>query len=100
MAASPIGTLTQKIQCQSRPSVTAPPTSGPLAMATPAMPPQIPTMAPRRAGGNAAVRMVRLSGMMVAAPRPWTARAATSRPAVGARAQAADAAVNSANPPA
>ena len=37
--ATPIGTLTQKIQCQSRPSVTAPPTSGPRATARPASPP-------------------------------------------------------------
>ena len=38
-ASSPIGTLSQKIQCQSRPSVTAPPTSGPAATASPARPP-------------------------------------------------------------
>ena len=48
--------------------------------------------------GNAAVRMVRLSGITVAAPRPWIARAATSRPAEGASAQAADATVNSSSP--
>ncbi len=38
-ASSPIGTLSQKIQCQSRLSVTAPPTSGPDATAKPARPP-------------------------------------------------------------
>src|SRR5262249_37047624 len=37
--ASPMGTLTQKIQCQFRPYTTAPPTRGPAATARPAMPP-------------------------------------------------------------
>ena len=55
-------------------------------------------MAPRRSAGNAEARIVRLSGMTMAAPRPWSARAATSRPAVGAIAQAAEAMVNSVNP--
>jgi hypothetical protein len=35
MASSPIGTLIQKIHCQSRPSITSPPTSGPQATAMP-----------------------------------------------------------------
>ena len=86
-AASPIGTLTQKIQCQLRPCTTAPPTSGPAATASPAMPPQMPTMAPRRSAGKAAVRMVRLSGVTIAAPMPCTARAAIS--GAGARRQRA-----------
>ncbi len=60
-AASPIGTLIQKIQCQLSPCTTTPPTSGPPATAKPPMPPQIPTTAPRRAGRNAPVKMVRLS---------------------------------------
>ena len=93
-----MGTLTQKIQCQSRPWVTAPPTSGPLATARPPIPPQMPITVPRRAGGKADVRMVRLTGMTTAAPIPWTARAAISIPADGARAQAADAAVKVASP--
>ena len=38
-AIRPTGTLSQKIQCQSSPSVTAPPTSGPAATASPARPP-------------------------------------------------------------
>jgi len=38
-ATTPIGTLIQKIQCQSMPWVTAPPTIGPIATASPASPP-------------------------------------------------------------
>ena len=97
-AARPIGTLIQKIQCQSRPCTTAPPTSGPPATASPPMAPQIPTIAPRRSGGNAAARIVRLSGVTSAAPRPWTARAPIRALALGASAHAAEASVNSSSP--
>ncbi len=92
-AAMPMGTLTQKIQCQLRPCVTAPPIMGPMAMARPPIPPHAPTIAPRRDAGNALVRMVRLSGVMIAAPTPCTARAAISTSMFGASAHAADAAL-------
>jgi hypothetical protein len=59
-ATSPMGTLTQKIQCQSSPLTTAPPIKDPAATARPPMAPQIPTAALRRSAGNAPVRMVRL----------------------------------------
>ena len=39
VARIPIGTLSQKIQCQLSPSVTTPPTTGPDATASPASPP-------------------------------------------------------------
>jgi hypothetical protein len=51
-----------------------------------------------RAGGNAPVKMVRLSGVTAAAPSLCTARAAISVLAVGASAQAAHATVNSTRP--
>jgi hypothetical protein len=38
-AATPMGTLMKKIHSQPRPSVIAPPTSGPMATATPIEPP-------------------------------------------------------------
>ena len=38
IAASPIGALIQKIHCQARPWVTAPPTTGPPSTARPVMP--------------------------------------------------------------
>src|SRR6476619_3837538 len=71
----PIGTLSQKIQCQSRPSAMAPPTSGPIAMARPAMPPHAPSATARRSGGIAADRIVSVSGVTIAPPTPWIARA-------------------------
>ena len=75
IATSPIGTLTQKIHCQARPSAIAPPTSGPIAIARPAMPPHAPSATARRSRGTAADRIVRLSGVRIAPPRPWMARA-------------------------
>ena len=48
----PTGTFSQKMYCHDQPLVTAPPTSGPMAMATPPMAPQIPRAAVRRAGGR------------------------------------------------
>ncbi len=98
MARMPIGTLTQKIQCQFRSWVTAPPISGPLATARPATPPQIPITAPRRSAGKAEVSSVRPSGMMIAAPMPSIARQAIRAPMSGASAQPADAAVKTARP--
>ncbi len=58
----------------------------------------MPTIIPRRPAGNAAVKMVRLSGRTIAPPRPCTVRAAISWPAPGASAQAAEATVNRASP--
>ena len=57
----PIGTLIQKIQCQLSAWVMPPPISGPLATARPAMPPQIPTTAPRFSGGKADIRRMKLA---------------------------------------
>jgi hypothetical protein len=94
----PIGTFSQKIHCQEAPSTTAPPTSGPMAMARPPTAPQAPRARPRRSGDTAADSRVRVSGMTMAAPTPWTARAATSQPMPGASAAAADPAVNRASP--
>ena len=85
IAASPIGTFTQKIHCQSMPSTTAPPTSGPLATAMPVIALKIPIAAPRL-GGNAALSSARPSGRISAAPAPCSARAAISTPTFGASA--------------
>jgi hypothetical protein len=90
----PIGTLSQKIHCHAMPSVTAPPTSGPSAIARPAMPLQAPRARPRWEAGTASVRSVRLSGVTIAPPMPWNARAAISSSIDGASAAAADPTVN------
>ena len=97
-ATTPIGTLIQKTQCQSRPCTTTPPTSGPPATASPAIPPKMPTIVPRRSGGNVAAMIVSASGVTAAAPRPCAARKAISSPEFGATAQSADATVNRLRP--
>ena len=52
IASSPIGTLIQKIHSQPMPSTTAPPTSGPLATASPVIALKMPIAAPRRSAGR------------------------------------------------
>ena len=89
----PIGTLSQKIQCQEMPSTTAPPTSGPSATARPEMPDQAPIASPRLPGGNAVESSVSVSGVTIAPPAPCSARAAISAPVDGASAASADATV-------
>ena len=97
-SSSPIGTLSQKIQCQESPLTTAPPTSGPNATARPLMPPQMPNATPRRPAGTAADRTVSVSGMTIAPPTPWAARATSRARIDGASAAAADATVKIAMP--
>src|SRR5207249_6400081 len=60
------GTFTQKIQSQLMPWTIAPPTSGPLATASPVIALKIPIAAPRFSGGNAALRSARPSGRIKA----------------------------------
>ena len=55
---------------------TAPPTSGPKATARPLIPPQARARAPRFSAGTAAARIVSVSGVTIAPPTPWKARAA------------------------
>ena len=98
MATSPIGTLTQKIHGQARPSATAPPTTGPAIRASPVTPLKSPRAFPRSSRGNAALRSAIASGITRAAPAPWTARAAINHPALLASAHAADAAMNTPRP--
>ncbi len=58
----------------------------------------MPKASPRLASGTAAVSRVRVSGIITAAPTPWTARAAISSPMPGERAAAAEPAVKTARP--
>ena len=95
---SPIGTLSQKIQCQEKPLTIAPPTSGPIAIARPPTPPQMPSARPRRSGATAAERIVSVSGVMIAPPTPCTARAMSSAFAEVESAANADAPVKSRRP--
>ncbi len=98
IAASPIGTLSQKIHCHARPCVTAPPTTGPATTASPVIPPNRPSAWPRRSGGNAAVSNASATGATIAAPAPWTARAAIRKPTSVDSAHAAEAETNKPSP--
>ena len=80
------------------PLTIAPPTSGPSATARPLMPPQMPSASPRRSAGTEADRTVSVSGITMAPPTPWAARATSSAKIDGASAAAADAAVKIAIP--
>src|SRR5579872_370442 len=53
---------------------------------------------PRRCGGNAPLSSASAVGMIIAAPAPWTARAAIRTVIPGESAHAADAAANTASP--
>ena len=93
-----MGTFSQNTHGQSRPWVTAPPTTGPASTAIPVTLLKMPRAQARRWGGNAADSSATASGSISAAPAPCTARAAISAAASGASAQAAEAAVNRAIP--
>src|SRR5664280_3570983 len=90
--AIPTGTFSQKMYCQDHPLVTAPPTSGPKAMAVPPIAHQIPSAKFLRSGGTAALNRDRDRGMIMAPPAPWRARAMTSTPMLGAKPARAEAA--------
>ncbi len=84
--------------CHDHPVVTAPPTRGPAATATPPMAPHTPSAWLRRSGATAADRRVSDRGITSAPPAPCTARAVTSQPIEGDKAAAADAALNTNSP--
>ncbi len=86
----PIGTFSQKIHCQEKPSTTAPPTTGPSATPSPETPDQMPSASPRFSTAKASLSSVSESGVMTAPPRPWKARAAISASVLGASAAAAE----------
>ena len=94
----PIGTFSQKIQCHEIPETTAPPTSGPNATARPVIPPQAPSARPRFSAGTAEARIVSVSGITIAPPMPWKARAMSSARIDGASAAAAEETVKIARP--
>ena len=64
-----------------------------MATASPAIPDQAPSATPRRSRETAALKIVKVSGVTIAAPNPWIDRAAMSQSAEGASAAAAEAAV-------
>jgi len=97
-ATAATGRLMKKIARQLTSSVSQPPSSGPSARAMALTPAQVPIARPRSAGGNVLVMIDSVPGIISAAPRPWTAREATSQPSVGAKPIVADAAANTTTP--
>src|SRR4051794_8851984 len=79
------GRLMKKIARQLTYSVSQPPSSGPSARAIADTPAHVPIARPRSAGGNVLVMIDSVPGIISAAPRPWTARDATSQPSEGAK---------------
>ena len=98
MDTTPIGRLMRKIQRQLAASTTRPPRLGPIAVASPLTPPQMPMAAPRLSAGNTAATMLKVLGIIAAPPSPCTTRKATSSSMLGARPQASDESVKSAMP--
>jgi hypothetical protein len=82
---TPTGTLTKKIHSQPRYLTRMPPKSTPAAAPEPPRAPQIPSALFRSAPSvNVVVTIERAAGEMIAAPRPWTARAAINTAALPA----------------
>lgn len=92
------GTSNQKMARQPSVWVSRPPTSGPAALPSPAMPYANPIAWPARAAGKALVSTLTDTGKISAAPRPCTARSAITAPADGATAHNAEATPNIAMP--
>lgn len=90
--------FTQKIHCQARPSTTAPPTTGPQAIAMPLTADHRPSASPRIRLGTAWESRVSDSGMTAAAPKPWITRATISWVLVSDSPQPSEARVNRARP--
>jgi hypothetical protein len=97
-ATAPTGTLMAKISRQVT-TLNRPPSTGPDVDATAPPMAHTPTARTRLAGSAYAWRMRAIEdGISTAAAAPWTNRAATRAPSVGANPQAAEAAANTASP--
>lgn len=97
-ATRPTGTLTEKIQRQSRVSMRMPPRMGPTRVAMPAVAPHRAIAPPRRVAGKMRVITAMVCGVISEAPRPCTTRAATSPPSEPTRPQASEARVKMTSP--
>ena len=82
--------LTKKIQRQLRPLVRTPPSTGPIATATPVVAPNAPKATPRSLPVNAEASRASAVANIAAPPMPWKARAAVRRPTSWARPQATE----------
>ncbi|HMD93616.1 MAG TPA: hypothetical protein VKG80_13340 [Trebonia sp.] len=94
-AAAATGTLIRKIHRQLPASRSHPPRKGAIAEETPLNPAHVPIAYVRSPGWMDASMIARLAGVISAPPTPCTARAAMSRPMLGAAAHSTDATVTS-----
>ena len=100
IAAAPITGLTQKMLRQLNASVSTPPTVGPMARPTAAMPVQLPMALALAAGSvNAAPTSAREATLTIAAPAPWRPREMFSTISDGATPQPIEATQNRMMPP-
>jgi hypothetical protein len=97
-AAAPSGRLTRKIARQPIHAIRRPPSEGPSAVPTADIVPRSPIAAPVLSFATVSPTNAIVSASMTAAPRPCSARAATSIQSVGARPHRAEAAVNTMMP--
>ena len=99
IAASPTGMLRKKIHSQLSASVKTPPSSTPAAAPNPPTAPQTPSAMLRSLPSvKVVIRIESAAGAMIAAPRPWSARAPISDGSFHAKAARSEAAVNTTRP--
>ncbi len=94
MAAAAIGILMRKMRRQLPISISQPPSTGPKAPAAAPVAAQIPMARPFASPEKVCPRIARLFGISIAALAPWTKRATSSHPIVGADAQPSEASAN------
>ncbi|MET3961506.1 hypothetical protein ABIE44_001440 [Marmoricola sp. OAE513] len=96
---APIGTFTNSTHSQPAHSVSTPPSRTPAAPPAPATAPQMPSALLRsEPSGKVVVMIDSAAGEAIAAPRPWTARAAISQVSFWAKPPASEASAKSAIP--
>src|SRR6202012_6094829 len=92
------GTSAHQTARQLSVKVSSPPRRGPRRLAAPALAPQIPSAAPRRAGGNPLTAPASAAGLTIPAAAPCETRAAINAPALDVSAPAVALAANRPRP--
>jgi hypothetical protein len=98
MAPAASGRLIRKMARQPTVSISQPPSTGPIAAIVAPTEAQMPIARPRASPEKLAPRIARLLGIKTAAPTPCRPRPISSKVRLGAKAQAMEAAANSAVP--
>ncbi len=98
MASRPMGRLRKKMASHPSPSVSTPPTSGPIATAPPSVAPHTPNAVPRSRPWKSCASRASEVANIIAPPAPWTPRARLRNRGLVARPHRAEEAVNTINP--